>query len=131
MHIQAVVEQLPAKSRSNVFARLEWGEYLDWAAPRSTRVFMDGRIEIYPDDVWSQYNAISSAQAGWQAILDQRGVDYLLLDSTYHGQLLSRVEASTAWRPVFRSGPAVLFARRDTAEAATADARDEAVSRLQ
>jgi hypothetical protein len=122
--IQAVVERLPATNPSKVFARLEWGEYLDWAAHPNARVFMDGRIEIYPDDVWNQYNAVSSAQAGWQSILDQRGVDYLLLDSTYHGLLLSRVEASTSWEPVFRSGPAVLYARRATPEAATADARD-------
>ena len=39
----------PEKGR--IFTRFEWGEYLSWSlGPRYT-VFMDGRIEIYPDDV--------------------------------------------------------------------------------
>jgi len=41
-------------------------------------------------------------------------VDYLLLDADYHGRtgLLGRVAGSRAWREEFRSGGAVLYARR-------------------
>jgi hypothetical protein len=107
-NIQAAADRLSGR----VFTRLEWGEYLDWAAFPKARVFMDGRIEIYPDDLWRQYNAVSSGQSDWQAILDAHNVEYVLLDADYHTRLLPHVQASSAWRPVFRSGPAVLFARR-------------------
>ena len=43
------------RDRSNqgrLFTRLEWGEYVDWAgADKRLSPFMDGRIEIYSDDI--------------------------------------------------------------------------------
>ena len=49
-----MVDRIDDAAPSRVFTRLEWGEYLDWAAHPKARVFMDGRIEIYPDDVWQR-----------------------------------------------------------------------------
>ena len=124
--LEAVVARLAERSDdARVFTRLEWGEYLDWAAyPRGGRTFIDGRIEIYPDDVWQQYHAVTSARADWQGILDGRGVDYLLLDSTYHVELLPHVRASGQWERVCGAGPAVLYTRTGAAAGAGVAAAD-------
>jgi hypothetical protein len=113
--IQSVLDRLDAlPTTGRVFTRLEWGEYLDWAGrPRRLSPFMDGRIEIYPDDVWRHYHAVTDARADWQAILDGRGVDYLLLDDGFHGELIPRVRASGRWTALARSGPATLYARTE------------------
>ncbi len=97
-----------------VFTRFEWAEYLTWAASPDFPVFMDGRIEIYPDPVWDQYAAVTCGRADWESILDGYGVDYLLLDGDYHARtgLLERVARSSTWRPEFRSRDAVLYVRR-------------------
>ena len=76
-------------------------------------MYMDGRIEVYPDAVWDRYAAVTAGRADWQAILDADRADVLLLDETYHGDLLSRVRRSTHWREATRSGPAVLFVRSE------------------
>ena len=80
---------------------MEWGEYLGWAGAPAFTVFMDGRIEIYPDDVWERYAAVTCGRDGWEAILDAYAVDYLVLDAGYHHRtgLLERVALSPAWRP--------------------------------
>lgn len=118
--LQSIVERMLARPHgSRVFTRLEWGEYLDWAAHPRCRAFMDGRIEIYPDDVWRQYHAVTSARADWQSILDGHGVDYLLLDAGYHTELLPRVRESARWEPAGGEGPALLFARRGAGTAFT------------
>jgi hypothetical protein len=97
-----------------VFSRFEWAEYLTWAGSPRFTVFMDGRIEIYPDTVWDQYAAVTCGREGWESILAGYGVDYLLLDAEYHARtgLLERVARSSTWRPTFRAGAAVLYARR-------------------
>jgi hypothetical protein len=118
---EADIEAVAGRVNGRVFTRLEWGEYLDWAAYPNSRVFMDGRIEIYPDDVWQEYHAVTSARDDWELILARRGVDYLLLDSAYHGELMPRVEASPHWRRVDASGPAVLYSRRPSYDLATTD----------
>jgi hypothetical protein len=125
--IQALVARLRDDNgggRARVFARMEWGEYLDWAAHPHARVFMDGRVEIYPDDVWRQYHAVTSAREDWQSILDRQGVVYLLLDASFHAELLPRVEASGCWQRVGVSGPAVLYTRRGAPEPVLTDVRD-------
>ena len=67
-----------------IFSRFEWGEYLSWSYSPGFTVFMDGRIEIFPDEVWNQYAGVTCGLAGWEKILDDYHVDALLLDSDYH-----------------------------------------------
>jgi hypothetical protein len=111
--LEAVARGLPDRAGGRVFSRFEWGEYLGWSlAPRGYTVFMDGRIEIFPDDVWAQYSAVTRGRADWEEILDRYQVDSLLLDSSYHADLLPQVERSPDWERAGQSGKAVLFLRR-------------------
>src|SRR5262249_52442468 len=105
----------PARTPAGrIFCRFEWGEYLTWALAPHYTVFMDGRIEIFPDEVWAQYAAVTSGRANWAEVLDRYQVDYLLLDTTYHAGtgLLPAVQHAAAWERVFQAGDAVLFVRR-------------------
>jgi hypothetical protein len=114
--LEAVHRHLEARAAGGrVFSRFEWGEYLGWSCGPRFRVFMDGRIEIYPDEVWRQYIRLTSGGDDWQEILDAYGVDYLVLDADYHAAngLLARVERSSAWRQALRlDGGVLLFERR-------------------
>jgi hypothetical protein len=110
--IEDVARQLPDRG-GRVFSRFEWGEYLSWSvAPRGYTIFMDGRIEIIPDDVWEKYAAVTRGRGDWEEILDGYGVDTLLLDRTYHADLLPQVQRSHDWQQVGESGKALLFRRR-------------------
>jgi hypothetical protein len=106
-----VQHHLPAPS-GNIYTHFEWGEYVSWSAPEH-KVFMDGRIEIYPDAVWDKYTTVTFARTGWQKILDEYGVDYLILDTDYHGKtgLLDQVSGSPCWQRVAQSRQAVLYVR--------------------
>jgi hypothetical protein len=115
--LQEAVDQIARHAQGRVFTRFAWGEYVEWALDGRGSVFMDGRIEIYPDEVWDQYAAITRGRADWQQLLDSYGVDCLLLDdSGYDGQLIAFVSKSNAWNEVFRKGNAVLFLRNSSVE---------------
>jgi len=95
-----------------VFTRFEWSEYITWSLGPEFTVFMDGRIEIFPDEVWERYSTVTSGDAGWQDILDKYKVDYLLIDAgPYHGRLRPRVEKSTDWKRVEEAGDVTLYRR--------------------
>jgi hypothetical protein len=96
-----------------VFSRFEWSEYLSWAAHPRLKVFLDGRIEIYPDSVWQAYADVTCGQPNWQAILDQYQIDALLLDGNYHRWtgLLPLVEQSSQWQRRRQVGSALVFVR--------------------
>jgi hypothetical protein len=107
------VGQVPAGSR--VFARLEWGGYLDCSLGASRRVFMDGWIELYPDDLWWEYETISSGAAGYESLLKKWDVDCVILDGRYHVRLLSDLCGSGAWERRGGTGSVAVLVRRKVA----------------
>jgi hypothetical protein len=110
--LQVVADRLTAEGGGRVFTRFAWGEYLGWSLAPCGTVFLDGRIEIFPDEVWAEYCAVTRGRGDWEEILARYGVTHLLLDETgYHHELLPLVERSPAWREVCRQGDAVLFVR--------------------
>lgn len=94
---------------ARIFSCLEWGEYFGYALSPRSKVFIDGRIEIFPDDVWMQYSAVTAGRADWQRILDQYRVDALVLDQSYHHDLLPLVRQSPRWKLIEHAGDALLF----------------------
>ncbi len=112
--LESAARQLQERlGEGRVFTRFAWGEYLGWRLNPHFTVFMDGRIEIFPDAVWAEYSAVTRGRGDWQAVLDHYRVDALLLDTQgYHGNLLPQVEHSPVWERAGGSGDAVLFVRR-------------------
>src|SRR5262245_17270371 len=105
--LEEVSAQLAGRGETRrIFSRFEWGEYVGWElSPAGYTVFMDGRIEIFPDDVWANYAAVTKGRADWEEILDHYQVDCLLLDASYHGDLLPQVERSPQhWQRVSQVG---------------------------
>jgi hypothetical protein len=111
--LQALADDLRAEGHGGrIFSRFAWGEYLAWSLSPECTVFMDGRIEIIPNEVWRQYEALTRGRADWQAILDRFDVDCLVLDASgYHHALLPLVQQSCSWRQLSRRGDAILFVR--------------------
>jgi hypothetical protein len=114
------------KPGARLYASFEWGEFLAWNQFDDSRVFMDGRIEIYPDLVWDEFWAVRNVRCDWQAILDRYAVDFLVLDTRgVHKDLLAelvkaeREPRSARWREVYKQGIVAIYARNAPGETAT------------
>ncbi len=106
------------EGKGRIFSRFEWGEYFGWSLAPQYKIFMDGRIEIYPDDVWQDFSAITRGRADWEKVLDRYGVDYLVLDSSgFNADLILQVRESDLWEEMAASGNAILFRKRPPREA--------------
>jgi hypothetical protein len=93
-----------------LFTQLAWGEYMSWAASPQWKIFVDGRIEIYPDDVWDDY--VRFMTTGDEEAIRKYGVDTLLLDSAKQATLCQRVEATGKWERVREDGNVVVYRSR-------------------
>jgi hypothetical protein len=78
-------------------------------------VFVEGHVELYPDQTWAEYLTVNDARPGWQRVLDRHGVRFLVLDPTYHSALLSEVRRSGEWSSRPAAGNVLLFERSDGA----------------
>ena len=86
-----------------VFNQMESGGYLFWRLWPDTQVFIDSRIELYPDAVWQDYLHISAGRPGYQELLDRYDVHYLVLNRSFQGGLAQQLQDSPAWTWIYEN----------------------------
>jgi hypothetical protein len=88
-----------------------WGGYLEWAAWPRHQVFLDGRIELHPNQVWFDYLDVVFPSARWRALLDQYDISYLVLSKVDQADLIDDVRRDVAWRLDYEDDQAAVFLR--------------------
>ena len=105
--VGATLRELPAEAR--VFVSQPFASWFEFAAP-SRAVFVDARIELFPDAVWTDYDDVMTGRDGWQDILDRWRVDGVALraeDTT----IASLIAKDPGWRLAYRDGLGRLYVR--------------------
>jgi hypothetical protein len=88
-----------------------WGGYLEWAAWPRHQVFLDGRIELHPSQVWFDYLDIVFPSTRWRALLDKYDITYLVLNAGEQTELIADLRPDPAWRIDYEDDQAVVFSR--------------------
>jgi hypothetical protein len=96
----------------NIFHAISFGSYLIWAAYPEYRVFVDGRIELYPAEVWQDYLEISNAKGDWDSLLQQYGINVLMLSPNEQAVLVTAILGSANWELVYEDQAALVFFSR-------------------
>jgi hypothetical protein len=86
-----------------------WGGYLTWRLYPGYRVFIDGRIAIFPPDVREDFLTVNNAEPGWQEVLERRGIGLAVVRA---GTALSTVLREAGWTVLYQDPQAVVFQRR-------------------
>lgn len=92
----------------NLFNEYNWGGYLAWRL-RAFPVFVDGRTDLYDDDLLEEYLHTISGEDGWETVLQRHGADLALL--SIKSRLAREMRRSQAWQEVYRDEVAVVFLR--------------------
>lgn len=93
--------------QGRVLNEYAWGGYLDWAA-RDLQVFVDGRTDLFGDEVIGDWMTVVQAGEGWQQIVERRQVDLILLQPDR--PVVPALEEN-GWRLLYRDDQAVLYGR--------------------
>jgi hypothetical protein len=96
----------------NLFHAMSFGSYLIWAAQPEYRVFVDSRIELYPETVWRDYLEISAALGDWEERLQEYDVRTLMLSRMEQPGLVMAAEGSNNWELVYEDTAALIFIAR-------------------
>jgi hypothetical protein len=67
-----------AQPGDHVFNPQPWGSWFEFALP-ALPVAIDSRIELFPTDVWEEYETVTSGREGWQALLDGWDVQFVVV----------------------------------------------------
>jgi hypothetical protein len=100
-----VNQQMP----KNLFNDMGFGSYLIWAAQPENKVFVDPRIELYPQDIWMDYHIISNGIPGWEQRLEKYDARTLMLSKTFQEKLIEELRESGLWDLVYQDEIAVIY----------------------
>jgi branched-subunit amino acid transport protein AzlD len=102
----AAVDHLAAHPVSGgLFNSYNFGSYLLWKLPESP-VFVDGRTDLYNDEILDQYLTVIRAQEGWRDILERWQIHVVFVEpSTPILQLL----AAEGWTVYYEDSQAVIL----------------------
>jgi hypothetical protein len=103
---------LEHKLPGNLFHAMSFGSYLIWEAQPDYPVFVDGRIELYSEDIWWDYLSISNAQGNWEERLHSYEVNTLMLSREEQPLLVEAIQFNNDWVKVYEDRAAVIFTSR-------------------
>jgi hypothetical protein len=93
-----------------VFNYYDYGGYLVWRLyPDGSRVFIDGRVEVYGPEVFTRYLRVSYLAAGWQDALVESQPDAIVLPSAH--PLVGILQQDAKWTLLRQDRVATVFTR--------------------
>jgi hypothetical protein len=125
---QAEMQRFPARAvaflltyppSGPIFNHYDWGGYLIWKLYPGTRVFIDGRADLYGKALLDQFANTYQFKGDWQHPLQQWGIDTVLIPRD--SALATGLRSSPGWTVAYEDTQAVvLTAPSHTVQAATA-----------
>jgi hypothetical protein len=104
----AVAYVAAAQPPGPLFNDYNWGGYLIWSLP-DYPVFVDGRTDLYDDELLREYLAIYTAQPGWEARLDKWEINLVLAEAD--GPLSVALAQQPGWTQVYYDAIAAVYTR--------------------
>jgi hypothetical protein len=93
-----------------IYNEYGWGGYLIWRLYPEYRVNMDGRADVYGDQLIEEFLAAHVGEPEWRNYLDKHGVRTVLLRPDV--PLASLLRQDLAWQKVFEDQGSVIFVKR-------------------
>jgi hypothetical protein len=94
---------------TRIFNRYEWGGYIGQHRPQQL-VFMDGRADVYGDDLLKMYVSIIGVHGDPQVLFDRYAIDYAVFPPDT--PLADWFDASSHWQRVYADATAALWVHR-------------------
>lgn len=93
------------KPSGRLFNSYNWGGYLVWHL-RDYPVFVDGRTDLYSNELLTEFLDTLNGEEGWQATLEKWDIELVLIEPVWP---LAKLLASEGWQVLFEDEHSVLY----------------------
>ena len=90
-----------------IFNHYDWGGYLIWKLYPSTRVFIDGRADLYGKELLDQFADTYQFKNNWQQTLQRWNIDTVLVPADC--ALATGLRSSPGWRVAYEDSQAIIL----------------------
>jgi hypothetical protein len=115
--VQAVekLNELAGKNRlpgGIAFVPAEWSGYVINAGPELLRPMVNLHVHLIPTEVWNDYLRVMHGPSDWDHLLDQYGINIVMVDKVQNAGLLKRLTGSDDWSALYSDRQAAVFYRK-------------------
>lgn len=103
----AWVEKYPPEGE--MFNYFPWGGYLLYRLWPAQNVFIDGQTDFYGETLTRQYERVITLGDGWEDVLEQYGVDWVIMP--VDSALSDALRAELTWEVAYEDATAIIFVR--------------------
>lgn len=108
--VQAAEAILQERPPGPLFNSYNWGGYLLWRLYPAYQVYVDGRTDLYGDEVLGEYLRVVRLEPGWEATLAGRDIRLVVVET---GEpLANRLRDDPIWALFYADDLASVFVRR-------------------
>ncbi len=113
---QVEIERFPARAvaflqthppSGRIFNHYDWGGYLIWKLYPSTPVFIDGRADLYGQQLFDQFAETYQLKGDWQQTLEQWSIDTVIVPPD--SPLATGLRSSPGWTVSYEDPQAVVL----------------------
>lgn len=101
-----------ASSDDRLFAAQRWASWFEFAVP-DVPVMVDSRIELFSDDVWTDYLAVTGGREDWREILGRWGVTIIAITQDGEENLRAFIADDPGWMLVHSDEGGAVYVRSD------------------
>ena len=98
-----------ANEPGRLFAYYDWGGYAIWNLHPQYRVFVDGRADLYGNDILHQFKTALQISTGWREVLDRWNVETVLIPPSC--ALAQALLLDRGWKTAFRDPASIVLVR--------------------
>jgi hypothetical protein len=92
-----------------IFVYYDWGGYAIWKLYPKYHVFVDGRADLYGDDLLRQFKTAVQLRTGWRDVLDSWKVEAVLVPPSC--ALAQALLLDPTWHTIFIDAKAIILVR--------------------
>jgi hypothetical protein len=101
------------KPEGALFNSYNWGGYVVWTLYPDYLSFVDGRTDLFSDEILKDYLNAWLAEPGWQAFLEEWGIQWVLLEVD---SPLSKVMIYDGWKILYQDQQAIVLEKKGSEE---------------
>ncbi|HEX4489524.1 MAG TPA: hypothetical protein VH088_24840 [Terriglobales bacterium] len=90
-----------------IFNHYDWGGYLIWRLYPNHPVFIDGRADVYGDDLMTDFANASSLKKDWRPVLNRWKIRTILLPPD--SPLITALKTQGQWQEIYADPQAVIL----------------------
>jgi hypothetical protein len=105
--VEAVNWIIENQPQGRLFSSYNWGGYLIWALPEYP-VFVDGRTDLYGDEIIGEWMHIVQAGENWQQRLFDWQVNLVLIEPD---RPLAKALSEAGWKILYQDDMSVIYGR--------------------